>query len=157
MGGARDRPHEGGRESDDVVGDFARQVGDEGPSLAPGQKRRLIAAVDLIGRTGAREFQLGHLEEDVPIPLARWYAHAQYQGARITVDEQADPIVAVEGLAARLVNGGMCTHCGARTVLDRAGSIPRGPYCAYRLVGDRYMRGCAARTANRAARRKARR
>ena len=40
----------------------------------------VIACADLVGRTGAKEFQVGYLHDDVPVEQAGWYAHAQYQG-----------------------------------------------------------------------------
>jgi len=37
----------------------------------------LIAAADLVGRTGATGFEIGYLHDDVPAEKAGWYAHAQ--------------------------------------------------------------------------------
>jgi len=46
---------------------------------------RLTAAVDAVARTGATQFELGYLEDDVPVEEARWWASARYQGVRIQV------------------------------------------------------------------------
>jgi hypothetical protein len=81
----------------------------------------LIAATDLIGRTGARGFEIGYLHDDVPPEEAGWYCHAQYQGARITV-EGAGPVEAAEGLARRLLTGGRC-RCGKLVALSDDGAV----------------------------------
>ena len=122
----------------------------------------LVASVDLIGRTGARDFTFGYLRDDVPIEQAEWWAAARYQGAEIREDGHAGPLSAVEALARRLLTGGMCIHCGGRislseqgppefvgTMLDgtrmdrkRARSMPE---CRWQRVGARWMRGCESR------------
>lgn len=51
----------------------------------------LDAAVDLIGRTGARGFEVGFLGDDAPAAKARWYAHAQYAGARVIAENHPGP------------------------------------------------------------------
>lgn len=120
----------------------------------------LIAAVDLVGRAGATQFQFGYLHDDVPIEDAGWYAHAQYRGARVIVENRADPVEAAEALARRLLTGGMCTHCGGLITLSDAGALvhlgatmadgtvltatrARGmAQCRWRRVGNRWERGC---------------
>lgn len=39
----------------------------------------MIACVDLVGRCGAREFEIGYLHDDVPVAQAGWYASAFYR------------------------------------------------------------------------------
>ena len=82
----------------------------------------LVAAADLVGRTGAKEFQIGYLHDDVPAPEAGWYAYAQYNGARIT-EEGAGPVDAAEALARRLLEGGKCTRCGGLIALSGHGAF----------------------------------
>lgn len=82
----------------------------------------LLAAVELVGRTGAKGFEIGFLHEDVRIEDASWYAHAQYQGARITEENHTDPIQAAEALARRLLEGGKCTRCGGLVALSSRGA-----------------------------------
>lgn len=48
----------------------------------------VTACADLAGRSGARDFEIGYLHDDVPVEQAGWYAHVQYQGTRITVADQ---------------------------------------------------------------------
>ena len=100
----------------------------------------LYAAADLIGRTGATELQFGYLHDGVPVAEAAWWAHAQYRGARVVVEDHRDPVAAIEALARRLLTGGRCTHCGGETVLSGDGSSPI--QCRYRRVGARWVRGC---------------
>lgn len=81
----------------------------------------LVAAADLVGRTGATGFEVGYLDEDATVAEARWYAHAQFQGARITVEEHPGPVEAAEALARRLMTGARC-RCGAVVALSSAGA-----------------------------------
>lgn len=46
----------------------------------------LAACAELVGRTGAKDFQIGYLHDNVPLRLAGWYAYAQYPGNRIGVE-----------------------------------------------------------------------
>lgn len=146
----------------------------------------MIAAFDMIGRTGARNVEFGYLHDDVPVHLADWYAHAQYQGSRIIVEHHVGPLEAVEALARRLLTGGRCTHCGGLVALSDTGAVAyvsdvpgaTGSFvdgttwtaaqaraagqCRYRRVGNRWVRGCegrerpAGRGAKKAKRRKRR-
>jgi hypothetical protein len=81
-----------------------------------------VAAVDLIGRTGAREVEVGYLHEDVPAEDAGWHAHAKYRGARVGVEGMRGPVEAVEALARRLLTGAKC-RCGALVALSDAGAV----------------------------------
>lgn len=81
----------------------------------------VIACADLVGRAGARGFQIGYLHDDVPVELAGWYAYAQYQGARITESDHVGPAEAAEALARRLLTGAKC-RCGRLVALSRDGA-----------------------------------
>lgn len=83
----------------------------------------LIAAAELVGRTGAKGFEVGYLHDDVPLEQAGWYAHAQYSGTRIMVDDYSGPVEAAEALARRLLEGGKCTRCGGVVALSSAGAL----------------------------------
>ncbi|RCG17276.1 hypothetical protein DQ384_39815 [Sphaerisporangium album] len=37
----------------------------------------VMAALDLVGRAGAKSLQVGYLHENVPAEQAAWWAHAQ--------------------------------------------------------------------------------
>ena len=82
----------------------------------------LFAAADLVGRTGAKSFEIGYLHDDVPAADAGWYAQAQYKGARIT-EEGKGPVDAAEALARRLLEGGKCTRCGSLIALSGHGAF----------------------------------
>lgn len=73
------------------------------------QEEAVLAAADLVARTGATGFHMGYLRDDPRDP--GWYAYAQYQGARITTENHMDPVCAAEALAERLLTGARCA-CG---------------------------------------------
>lgn len=100
---------------------------------------RALAAVDLIGRTGATDLEVGYLHDDVPSDQAAWWATARYRGTRVTVEHKRSPAHALDALLARLLDGGQCRWC-ARPVTNRKAGGRR--HCRYRLDGDRYVRGC---------------
>lgn len=132
----------------------------------------IVAAVDLVRRSGATEFQVGYLHDDVPANEAGWYAHAQYKGARLTAEDHPGPVEATEALARRVLDGAQCSHCGGLVSLSDAGTwahdstlVDGTPWtaeqaaetglCRWRRLGDRWARGCEL--TDRAARRRARR
>lgn len=123
----------------------------------------LIAAVDLVGRTGAREVEIGFLHEDAERPEdAGWYATALYKGAKVT-EEAAGPIEAATALAARLLAGAKCAHCGGLVALSDSGAFAyetatmadgtqwtveearKAGMCRWRCAGSRWVRGCESR------------
>lgn len=97
----------------------------------------LTAAMDLVGRTGARQFEFGYLHEDVPVEEADWWAHAQYRGVRISVEHKQGPIEAVEALARRLLDGGLCRRCGQPIRLS-----DEGQGCRWTRNGPKWTPGC---------------
>lgn len=94
-----------------------------GKGMTDADEDRLIAAVDLAARTGAREFQVGYLHDGVPVERAAWYAHAQYKGARLTAEDHPGPAQAAEALAIRLLTGAQCQHCKGLIALDPSGAV----------------------------------
>lgn len=106
--------------------------------MDPMAEDSVIACVDLVGRTGASDFQIGYVHDDVPVEKAGWYATAFFLGARITVEDQTHPVLAAEGLALRLLSGAMC-RCTKRVALadGQAG-------CRWQRVGKRWEPGCDA-------------
>jgi hypothetical protein len=68
---------------------------------------RFTAAVALIGRTGATEFNIRYCDEDKPVvwmALARWDKHWEV-GAALT------PLDAVFRLCEEVIDDGRCQHC----------------------------------------------
>jgi len=98
------------------------------------------AAANLVGRTGARELEIGYLHDDVPSHLAGWYAIATYKGAKVIVEDQPHPVVALRKLALKLIEGGACTYC-LRTVSTRR--IDRDT-CYWQIINMRWERGCGS-------------
>lgn len=98
----------------------------------------VIACADLVGRAGASGFEIGYLHDDVPVEEAGWYAHAQYRGARITVEDHRSPTGAALALAERLLSGATC-RCRKPVTLSGG-----QPGCRWRLAGQRWEPGCDA-------------
>lgn len=129
--------------------------------MTVGDQDALDAALDLVGRTGARSFELGYLH-DGPVEQAAWYAHVQYRGARISVENRHGPVEAAEALARRLLTGGKCTGCGRLVALSDTGAVAyrsavmadgtrftaedaaAAGQCRWRRVGARWEMGCTA-------------
>lgn len=126
------------------------------PSLESLDIDAVIACVDIVGRSGGRQFEIGWLRDaDDPEYDERgpgWYASALYKGARLIADEKETPDEAADALARKLLGGGQCTHCGRRVALsDTPGT------CRWRRAGQTWERGCADNRApgpNRAERRR---
>lgn len=96
------------------------------------------ASLDIVGRTGAKQLEFGYLNDDVPIEKGDWWASVLYHGAKIAVEHQAGPVEAVEALARRLLDGGLCTYCGQRIALA---DYP-GKRCRWTRHGKEWIRGC---------------
>jgi hypothetical protein len=75
---------------------------------SPEDKQKLVAAVDLIGRTGASEIQIRHSPEDEP-PIS-WTAIARW-GSQWECAAAMNPLLAVFRLCDQVIDGGECTHC----------------------------------------------
>lgn len=97
----------------------------------------IIACTDLVGRSGAKDLELGYVHDDVPVDEAGWYATATYRGAKIIVDDQRSQDAACDALARRILDGGHCAHCGQLVTLN-----DDLPGCRWRRMGARWERGC---------------
>jgi hypothetical protein len=109
--------------------------------LSPEHEERLLAAIDLIGRTGAHSFEVGFDDDQTP---TTWWAQARYSGRLMFTDDEPDPLHAVEQLLLRIVNGGRCTHCRRTTTV---GASPIPFKCAYVITAGRYEPACQRRAA----------
>lgn len=90
---------------------------------------KFLAAVDLVRRTGAAQFQIRYQDDEDPVV---WLAVAAYRnmvavgatgrGRRVEVAHEAaaalDPVTAVLRLCDRLVDGAICTHCHRPSGVD---------------------------------------
>jgi hypothetical protein len=75
---------------------------------------KFAALIDLLGRTGAEEFQVRYCEEEMPIvwiACARWGDIWQAAGA-------LHPYQAMLRLAESIMDGGKCQHCKRPTAVD---------------------------------------
>lgn len=98
----------------------------------------IVACADLVGRAGARDFEIGYLHDDVPLEEAGWYATAGYKGARIMTDEHRSPDAAALALATRLLSGATCRCLKTVTLSDGVDG------CRWQLSGQRWEPGCDA-------------
>lgn len=97
----------------------------------------LEASLDLARRSGASTVEFGYLYDDVPIEKADWWAHAQFQGARLTAEHENGPVEAVEALARRLLKGARCRRCGNQIMLN-----DDGEGCRWTRQGKKWEPGC---------------
>lgn len=127
--------------------------------MDPRLEAEVIACADLVGRTGAREFEMGYLHDDVPPDGAAWWASAKFRGARIQVDNHIHPAAAARALAVKLLTGAQC-RCGKLVALsDRGATVYRDAtmadgskftaeqaaaagQCRWRLVGRSWEPSC---------------
>ncbi|MGN2634648.1 hypothetical protein ACTD5D_00325 [Nocardia takedensis] len=102
----------------------------------------VIAAADVIGRTGAVQFEFGHDGDDDTRPATevRWHASAMYRGARVFEDGHPGPVEAAEALARKLLAGGLCTNCNQTITLS--GPTEQAGHCRWTRQGRRWERGC---------------
>lgn len=105
-------------------------------------EQRVLAAADVIGRSGARGLEIGFLDEDVPSHLARWYATASFKGARVSADEHTSPANAAEELAWKVLDGGLCTKCKRKIGLAGHTSRELTDRCAWSRHGACWVPAC---------------
>jgi hypothetical protein len=123
------------------------------------EKNRMIAATELVGRTGATGLEIAYLHDDVPSEEAGWYAAVQYKGSRILVEDHVGPVQALDALVERLLTGARCHHCKGLVALTPFGATAfnghlvdgsewsisdaaKAPQCLWRRAGARWIRGC---------------
>ena len=103
----------------------------------------VVAVADLCARTGATSFEVGYLDDDVPSEQARWYAQAQFRGARVVAEEKRSPAEAADVLARKLLQGGECTNCGRKVRVGWLGpSESTSRRCRWWRDGAAWIRGC---------------
>jgi hypothetical protein len=113
---------------------------------------RIVAAVDLLGRTGVHEVTIRYCDEEDPtvwMVLGTWK-----RGQRDHTDVCAGmtPWRAMLRLCEAVMDGGRCTHCGRPTMVDEAPAGPLGVgldavVCTYRYDPElrTFRRGCEGR------------
>ena len=111
------------------------------PDEVPFDREALVAGVELIGRAAARALELGWTDDDGPRP-GEWYAQAMYKGVRVIVEDQHGPVEAVEALAAKLMEGGACVHCGHAITVTGVRYADGRRACEWHRDGEHWLRGC---------------
>lgn len=82
----------------------------------------MIAALDLLRRTGAKEVQIRYSDDEEPTV---WFVVGTW-GEQYECAAALSPPTAALRLAERVVDGGLCTHCGraTRVEVDFASELP---------------------------------
>lgn len=110
----------------------------------PSEDPRFVAAINLIGRTGATSWQIRYSDDRAPIV---WVTIAEYPGERFETASALNPLTALLRLCDQLVDGGQCLHCKRPTGFDsNFGSMPLSDLiCWYQYDPGRkeFIRGCA--------------
>ena len=91
------------------------------PEPTQQEKDKLLAAIEFIRRTGARQVQVRYSDDEKP---TIWFVVAIYDGKNpgnvegVEVDASASPTRAALRLCERLADGGKCQHCQRPTGLE---------------------------------------
>lgn len=108
-------------------------------AMDPEDEAHLTAAVDMIGRTGATQVQIRYSDDEVPVV---WFLVAAYKSAETRTKNRrsgnpaqrgapdapelvyesasaSNPIEASYRLLERLLDGGVCQHCGRPSGVNR--------------------------------------
>jgi hypothetical protein len=112
--------------------------------ITPPDDPRYVAAVDLIGRTGAKTFKIGYCDEEAPPVI--WYVCALY-GDHWEVTGGQGPLLALFRMLESLIDGGVCMHCKKPTGFEESAEpVPLDNLvCWYQWDPSTktYARGCA--------------
>lgn len=109
---------------------------------------RVIAAVELLGRSGVGDIEFAYDENPAYPDKVLWWAKGNWDGIRKYSAHFPYPAQALEDLLGRVLNGGLCARCRRTSVV---GLILDGPhYCCFTLTADnvddehtyRYVRTC---------------
>lgn len=86
--------------------------------LNPTADPRLIAAMGVIGRTGATDIDIRYSDDTEPVV---WLVVAHYEGDGRKAYQTAaalDPLTAILELCENLIDGGYCVDCNRPTAFD---------------------------------------
>lgn len=123
----------------------------EESGLSPERQAMLVAATDMIGRTGAEQSQIRYCDEEDPTV---WLVGAQYKVKAVgnytrkhwEFAAGMDPVTAAVRLLDTLVDGGFCVHCerptGVSTDIDQMPLEDRVCWYQYDPELKTFRRGC---------------
>lgn len=117
-------------------------------SMQDGQDPRFIAAVDMIGKSGGKSFQIRYDDEQDPVV---WVAVAELRGGHWECAGGKTPLQAAFRLLETLYDGGLCGHCGrvAGVTLDWSADLPFADetcWWVYDPETQRFRRSCEGET-----------
>lgn len=119
----------------------------------PMDEALLVAHAELVGRAGASDLTIGFSEAEP----ATWWATATLtafveqdshevlvtDGVQlVAVEGQKGPIEALRALAVKLIESGMCAHCGSTVTTDKDIAEWNPEKCHWRIVNNAWVRGC---------------
>lgn len=109
---------------------------------------RLIACVDMIGRSGGKSFQLRYDDEQEPVV---WVAVAELRGGLWECAGGRDPLQAAVRLLEELYDGGWCGHCGKASgvTLDWSSDMPLADAVCWHVYDpetQKFRRSCEGET-----------
>jgi len=79
---------------------------------------RFIAGVELVGRTGAREFQIRYQDDEEPTVWIAVAKHTMRGRTHWMVGASPGPLGALFDLLDKLMDGGECQHCGRMSAVS---------------------------------------
>lgn len=124
------------------AGNPAKQPKSAVDEMPPAAKEMLLAATDMIGRTGAESFELRYSEKRNPVV---WMAIGRWNDT-YEVGASISPIKATIRLLETVVDGGTCTTCGKPTgITEDLEAMPLGSHvCWYQYDPElkAFRRGC---------------
>lgn len=105
---------------------------------------KLVAAVELIGRTGATQTEIRYCEEEKPVV---WFAIATYRGGQRAIGAAFNPTEAVLALCVDVLDGGQCMRCKRPVGFEphELDDMPLGrDFCWYQWDPElkKYRRSC---------------
>ena len=118
------------------------------------EQDKLTAAIEFIGRTGARTVSIRYSDDEKPVV---WFVVAEYDGSSphgaegAEVDAALSPVRAALRLCERLADGGQCVHCHRPTGLepDHIDTMPMPElvcWWQYDPELKKFRRGCEGET-----------
>ena len=132
---------------------MADDLGTLAAALPEAELRKLKACVELIGRTGASTWQLRYDDREPPCVWTCVVEYDRGDGGPWEAAAGRGPLEAVVRLVERLVDGGICHHCGRPTALDtfdddhpmRRSVAALGCLYSYDPDEGSWVRGCELR------------